>query len=312
MCSHIGAIVAAAAAVALAILAIRTLHGKKALKAWKVVNSPSCDKDTTPPICAGLLADPGPVPDPGRPKAVGFDSAAATFAARLVGRFITGIRSRPDLLGLAGMPAPSLVYAPRDARPLIAVWADGVRAVVAVRGTQTIADLASDLSYNQMSVPSIAQVRHPRGGTEVGLNVHGGMYRMWASVRSAVFAAIPPSTKKLFVAGHSLGAAVAFFIAYEAPPALTVEVVGLAPPRAGNAAFASAVARRARTLSVINAADLIPTTPWSYMPNSPDPWAYAHVHPLAFFSDSSTDIASCHAMPTYFNGIISGTVAVLP
>ena len=312
MCSHIGAMVAAAAAVALALLAIRILHGKKALKAWKIVNSPTCDKNTTPPVCAGLLADPGPVPDPSRPVVAGFDAAAATFAARLVGRFIAGIATeRSDLFSLAGMPAPSFAYAPRDARPLIAVWANGDQAVIAVRGTQTAADLAADLSYNQTSMPSVAHA-HYRLGKAAGISVHGGMYRMWAAVRSAVLAAIPPSTTKLFVAGHSLGAAVAFFIAFEAPPAITVEVVGLAPPRAGNAAFAAAVAGRARTLSVINAADLIPTMPWSYMPNTPDPWAYAHVHPLAFFSDSSTDIASCHVMPTYFNGITSGAVAVLP
>lgn len=125
--------------------------------------------------------------------------------------------------------------------------------------------------------------------TDSRIKVHQGMNKVYLGARAALFAALPPTVKALFITGHSLGAAVAFYYAYDAAHAgLTVEVVGLAPPRAGNPALAAT----ARTASLVNLADLIPT-----MPDGKAPDEYAAVAPVAVFNNLKSDIASCHGIP---------------
>lgn len=279
---------------------------KAALKGWAAIHSPDCIKSLSPPVCAALLSDPGPPPDPARPRVPGFDAAAATYAAKVVSRFIAylGPAGSPALLQLGGMGPPAFASIAQDQQPLAATWvaAGGAAAVVAVRGTQTVADLMSDLEYGETTA------------TDSRIKVHQGMIKVYLEARAALFAALPSTVKTLFITGHSLGAAVAFYYAYDAAQAgLTVEVVGLAPPRAGNQAFAAALAATARTASLINLADLIPTMPWSFMPDRKAPYTpdeYAAVAPVAVFNNLKSDIASCHGIPAYYEGIAAGPVVI--
>jgi triacylglycerol lipase len=217
------------------------------------------------------------------------------------------------LMVLPGLGPPSYAYIPQDAQALAATWVtpDGELAVVAIRGTATMDDLLSDLEYSE----TVGSVADPR------VRVHGGMAAVYQAAKPALFAAVPPTAKALFIAGHSLGAAVAFLYAFDAAAAapgrarpLAVEVHGLAPPRVGNPAFASLLASRARTATLVNLADLVPTLPWSFMPNIQTPAApdaYAHVPPVAAFEALRSDIVSCHDIFTYYAGI-SAPPAIVP
>lgn len=295
-CAAILATVVALVVILIAYLWVKVTSARRkakaALKGWAAIHSPDCFKSLSPPVCAALLSDPGPPPDPARPRVPGFDAAAVTYAAKGVSRFIAylGPAGSDSLLRLSGMGPPAFASIAQDQQPLAATWvaAGGAAAVVAVRGTQTVADLMSDLEYGETAASA----------TDSRIKAHQGKNKVYLGARAALFAALPPTVKTLFITGHSLGAAVAFYDAAHA--GLTVEVVGLAPPRAGNQAFAAALAATARTASLVNLADLIPTMPWSFMPDGKAPYTpdeYAAVAPVAVFNNLKSDIASCHGIP---------------
>jgi len=336
---------------------------------WAKNSSPACFNDLTPKMCQDILTSPGPVPPmPGPvPPMPGpgprFDTAGAVFGARMVGRFIASIGSKqPGLLDLRSsskFQAPVLLHITEDPQPIGAVWMslDGKTAAVIFRGTQTLADLITDLDVNQRRVrrpwiPGISS-RYSRSGrsaqykqvllSESGAGagagpvaVHGGVYKNYMEVRDTIMRIIRGSpVTEIFVAGHSLGAGIAFLCAYElslptkvpgTTPGITpkmapkitpkIRVFGFAPPRVGNPAFARILASRVHTTSVINLADVVPSLPWSYMPGSAnsldgdDPSTFAHVTPIALFNNIKTDIASCHLIPTYLEGIRSGVTVL--
>jgi hypothetical protein len=310
-----------------------------ALAGWGAVRSATCDAPATiTPACDQLLADPGVPPVMsgdtfGAPNSV-FDRATAAYATQVVARFVAYIGTGDSAYaGLTGMQAPAFTSIALDAMPLAATWVspDGATAVVAIRGTRTVKDLMADLRYGQtvteqnhqmtLNVPIPDMLGAPAGDVAV----HSGMYAVYLAAKPGLLAALPATVRTVFVAGHSMGAALAFYYALDlaqrhvvlgfasvAPQnEVAVTVRGIAPPRAGNAAFASMVAIAADAASLINTADLVPSLPWSYMPNSADPTApleYAHVQPVAAFTNRQPDIGSCHAPPAYFAGLASAVV----
>ncbi len=326
-----------------------------ALAGWGAVRSATCDAPATiTPACDQLLADPGVPPvmpgdSFGTPNAT-FDRATAAYATQVVARFVAYIGTGdPAYAGLTGMQAPAFTSIALDAMPLAATWVslDGATAVVAIRGTRTVKDLMADLRYGQTVTDSRSAANHQVtlnvpipdlfGAPSGDVAVHSGMYAVYLAAKPGLLAALPATVRTVFVAGHSMGAALAFYYALdlaqrhvvlgfasaapqnESPMGggvigvtpLAVTVRGIAPPRAGNAAFASMVAIAADAASLINTADLVPGLPWSYMPNSADPTApleYAHVQPVAAFTNRQPDIGSCHAPPAYFAGLASAVV----
>lgn len=281
-----------------------------AVRGWAAEYSPNCSPDITPPICVSLLSAPAAPPDPRRPPVQGFDAAASLYAVQVVSRFISFLGGAPaaqSLVQLPGLGPPSYAFIPQDSQALAATWAtpDGSQVVVAIRGTATVADLVSDLEYGETVGSPLSPL----------VRVHRGMNAVYQGAKAALFAAIPSTAKTLFITGHSLGAAVAFLYAYDASAAgLLVEVHGIAPPRVGNAAFAAQLAAQARTSSLVNLADCIPSMPLSYMPDTSTPATpdmYAHVGPVAAFNNLRSDIVSCHAMPAYYEGLQVGPV-ILP
>lgn len=299
------------------------------LRAWGAALAPSCGgagAGAAPlaPECAALLAPLG------APPAAGAPAAAATYATRLLARFIAYVGTGdagflPISDGTAAGVAPALIVGDDGSggavSPLAAVWALPGGAAVAVRGTKTVADLLADLRYGQVAAggPAMAMTELVPHAAAAKMGspalVHRGMYGLYLGVRPALRAAVlaaaaaggamgPP---RIFVAGHSMGAALAFYLALDlaADEAGAVEVWGVAPPRAGDAAFAAAVAAAAKAASLVNLADFVPSLPWSYSPNSAPPYApyaYAHVQPALAFSHVGPDAGSCHALPAYFAG----------
>ena len=292
-----------AALVVLAALLIAWFYREKkrvaaALARWGESAVPDCFRAVAP-SCGAMFAQ---VSDP----------QAAEFAVGAVARFVASIGACRDrrtgaCADAAPVPGSVLVgYAP-DSLPLAAVWAAGDAAVVVFRGTITAADLAADAKYYEADL-------HTHAGAPI--RVHKGMYSVYLAARSQLFAAIPPPPAALFVAGHSLGAAVAFYFAREAAAlGCQVTVVGIAPPRAGNSAFAAAVSSTTKSLSIVNLADVVPTLPWAFMPDFSGtadrpraPIEYAHVEPVAVFDNRRSDPLACHALPAYFAGLPAAVV----
>lgn len=305
----------------------RVLAAKRRLGAavtnWGLITTSTCDTpEKITPDCDKLLADPGLPPVQQAPTGR-FDPAATTYAIQVVARFIAYLNTgNLAYTSLAGMRAPVYTSIAQDtAHQLAATWvsADGTGAVVAIRGTMTLEDLMADLKFNESTLAQNNQqatitvmVPDVLGAPFGPIAVHQGMYGVYMNARASLLAALPATVRSVFVAGHSMGAAIAFYYALElAQKGLQVEVHGLAPPRAGNAAFAAAVASTTSASSLINMADLVPSVPWSYMPDTTDPMEpieYAHVQPVAIFDARLPDIGSCHALPAYFAGAPVATV----
>lgn len=324
-----------ALAAALSILAIvgscrllkRARDLQCAVNSWAQQIDPSCDSPTTSPaVCAPLLSGAlgRPPPSIRRPSSgpPPYDAPTATYAVKLAARFIAYLASNDTrLVTLEDMMPPVLSFQPQDQKMALAgTWAslDGYSAVVAIRGTKTEEDFRLDMKYHEVrpSTRQVAVVRPPTPllGSAKAMQVHSGMYGAYVSVRDSLFAALPTAltsrgTGEVFMTGHSMGAAVAFYFALElavAYPNIAVTAVGLAPPRAGDGAFAEEVSAIANCTSIINLADFVPSMPWSYMPDSVPPYTvdeYAHVMPVFAFNNRKADVTACHGPLAYFEGI---------
>ena len=315
------AVTLAALVLLLILVAVWFFHEKRKVAAafarWGESAVPDCFQKIVP-TCGPMFAAGA-----GSPPAMFDNSASSRFAVGIVARFIASLT--PDSTGwwLPNGRVKLIGYAP-DLLPLAAVWpasesaagVDSLRdrggpraTLVAFRGTISAADLAADAKY------------YERGLGDGTIRVHGGMYSVYLAARDQLFSALP-SRGQIFVAGHSLGAAVAFYFAREAAiRGYDVEVVGIAPPRAGNPAFAEDVSRVTRhALSVINEADVVPTLPWTYMPDFAGtarhprpPTSYAHVEPVAIFSNRGPDAIANHGLPAYFAGLaMPDPLAIIP
>ena len=304
-----------------------------AVAAWASPLAPECAGDLTAHVCAPLAAPLGPPPT-WVSGAVTLPAApAADLAAALMYAVSLTAQTTTSTLGFVAPPAVGGVANPVkvaagavDAAPFALVWAnangDSPWVAVGFRGTATAADLLADSHYGLASPTAAFGVRladvvgggqplpvliTPQlpGGVEP--TVHSGFASTYADLRGALMRAVAaaPPTAPVFIAGHSLGAALAFLAAADVAtvyPGRAVRVVGVAPPRVGNSAFTIWLATRPglAAVSLINLADLVPSLPWSYMPVlGGAPVAFAHVEPVVVGSAIWPDAVGCHSVPAY-------------
>lgn len=330
MCDLV-ALAAVLAIGAILYLAYRTYKKRlaAAVDQWGARVDPTCDDPTTDPYACSRLLRPMNSPP------VSDRLSIAEYSARAVGRFIAYLGSGDTrYLHISQMRGPYLAMESSDrgakymtamspARtqlPLAASWLsdDGRTVLVAIRGTKTAADFMTDMKYHE-TVPNRTRSVTLRAAAAPSheLQVHSGMYAAYLSIREALFASLDMRTTRALISGHSMGAAVAYYFAHELAverPWVTVEVIGFAPPRAGNAAFATAVAVVADTATYINMADFVPSVPWSFMPDMTPPYTpdeFAHVVPIYSFNSRKRDVTACHSLLTYYNCLVSSTPPVL-
>ncbi|ABM03668.1 lipase, class 3 [Psychromonas ingrahamii 37] len=130
--------------------------------------------------------------------------------------------------------------------------------VLAFRGTEVTnaADIRSDVSANPMNI----------GPKEEGHQVHSGFYNAFKAAQSVIELSLnKPELKNmpLYITGHSLGGALAVVATY----CISNDSVGacytFGGPRVGNMLFGQSI--RTPVYRVINAADLVPRLPPSYL-----------------------------------------------
>jgi triacylglycerol lipase len=248
----------------------------------------------------------------------GFDRAIVLEAAALVNqaydqyeKFTHGaswsIQGNYDTLGLLSARPPASGEEPFG---FVVRNRTSGNVFVTFRGTQSIEDWLSNLSF--------PQVPHPWGHAEKGFN---DLYdQCAAATRAAV--RLAPAASSVFVTGHSLGSALATLATADLADSGLSPDVGMynfASPRVGDRVFADRFnARVASRWRIVNTEDIVTSVPIatpelssSSLPNSPFAMFlmlahhldYEHVGNAVTFTTHNGSIIANHQMPTYISAL---------
>lgn len=295
--------------IVIVIVNITTLiNDLKALKTLDKNIEPICTTDISANICQSILEKIGPVPNINR-TVTGFDQVSAFYAINICEKVLAFIgtgKNDKSLLSLPDMNSYILIYSSIDSNPFACIWLNSTntQCVISFRGTSTIADARADLNYNEITIYD-------------KYKVHGGMYNVYSTMQKFLLDNIPNTVTSVFISGHSLGAALAYYMAMDLIMyrQLLVDLFVIAPPRSGDKNFANYLSQNSKHItSLINLADIVPSVPWSYMPNfkqTNNLNQFSHVFPVAIFNNLRADILSCHMLPAYFEGVNNNIVTLV-
>jgi triacylglycerol lipase len=137
------------------------------------------------------------------------------------------------------------------------IWKNGQDLIVAFRGTRSLRNFVTDLRCRRVPL-------FPGAKAEV----HQGFQRALESIYDALHAAVAqraggPASPRLWITGHSLGAALAKLFALRCKLELA-GVYTFGEPRVGNAAFRDSYNYwlKSKTFRVVDAEDFITRLPW--------------------------------------------------
>ncbi|QOY35624.1 lipase family protein [Anaerobacillus isosaccharinicus] len=173
--------------------------------------------------------------------------------------------------------------------------------VIAFRGTDSEPDWIADAEAFQEIFPY---------SEECGF-VHHGFLSIYKSCRDEIFKTYEriPSYKRLYITGHSLGAALATLHAFDVAVNghfHKITMYNYGSPRVGNPEFASRYSRTVRdSIRFVNSSDIIPMLPPQkiHCPFTKKYWNYQHVPKQVKFSIQAGSIQKNHALSTYKKGI---------
>lgn len=173
--------------------------------------------------------------------------------------------------------------------------------IIAFRGTQSNPDWIADADI----------VEHPFPYDSKNALVHGGFLSIYESCREQLLSKLYslPSQKKLYITGHSLGAALAVLHSldvYENNSFKQIALFTLAGPRVGNREFTTKYNRKIKnSIRFVNTNDIIPLLPPKkiYYPLSGKYISYRHVKKQVSFSQQTGTISGNHSIYTYIRGL---------
>jgi triacylglycerol lipase len=185
--------------------------------------------------------------------------------------------------------------------PIGFVAADRSDVYLVFRGTMTPRELFHDFSINLSQYPYAGQGR-----------VHDGFLQMYEKFRPAMLECLNKAGpgKRLFITGHSLGAALATLAAPDisaSTPFTSPVVYTFASPRVGDREFAEEYNRlfRGRTFRIANTCDIVVSIPF------PVPFLafiggfFTHVDEPVEFTAQQEDLERNHAIGTYRGALLS-------
>ncbi|WP_078547613.1 lipase family protein [Litchfieldia alkalitelluris] len=175
--------------------------------------------------------------------------------------------------------------------------------ITAFRGTDSDPDWISDAEVFQSSFPY---------STDKKLLVHDGFLSIYQSCRDEIlksYSTVSKNNKKLFITGHSLGAAIATLHALDTAMNTDfkdVNVINFASPRVGNQEFANNYNQLInKSTRFVNQDDIIPLLPPEKIqcPFTKKDWKYSHVDSPLNFRIQTGSLAGNHALTTYKEGV---------
>jgi hypothetical protein len=233
---------------------------------------------------------------------------------QLISEFLVYINSK-KIKDLTQTTTPNFIYSSIDSNPIALIYSNNNTTFIIFRGTQTINDIISDLSYNYYNTDSLPSKYKNTDGLPSKVSIHKKYNSIYLEIKEKILNFI--KTNNVFICGHSMGAALVFILAEDLSKDSTksVYVIGIAPPRIGNEEFVKNLKKNCKyVLSVINLADTVPSLFWSYMPNAIEPYTppqFVLVTPCLLFYNLAPSIAACHQPITYYNGIKNNKLSFL-
>jgi hypothetical protein len=169
------------------------------------------------------------------------------------------------------------------------------RVMLAIRGTATFIEWLVDAEFKRCAFP---------GATGAGM-VEDGFCGVYASMKCSStgsdvlsFVRALPSTTRVTIAGHSLGAAVATLLAVDIAanvPDVDLSLYTFASPRVGDATFAAFSAARITThFRIVNRPDIVPRLPPLYVPTGTEIELDSTTYP-----EVAHRVACYHTLTTY-------------
>jgi triacylglycerol lipase len=203
----------------------------------------------------------------------------------------------------------NIISNPSSKKPIIGkIFTDNKnRAWVSFRGTQTLDELLADLNFHEKSIAK----KHKQVtmcSTE-NIKVHQGFLEEYTTFRSKILQYFKQNSSydQIIITGHSLGSALAVLLSYDlmnSDQSTKLVVYLFACPRVGNLEFQKAY--KVPCFSIVNRSDLIPTLPFSVMPNnSHSVNIFSHVGTQISFDDNWKSLGNNHQIPIYAANILN-------
>lgn len=281
--------------------------------------------DDGSPVCRTLTGTPLTAPAPQPPQQGQLDRPLATYLCQLLARFGASLgHNDPSFItdGTGVQFVATVGSAPSPSRPYAAVFDDPDHdaCYVAVRGTHSAKDWEADVTY-QLTEWTHAPAGKPRPF------VHRGAFDIYNRLRSRLAAVLTGLNRKsLFITGHSLGGAIASYLAFDAASTgiggalktvSDVRLVTFGSMRPGTPEFAQAVQGAVQSVTtIVNLADIVPSLPPTWLPNIASQqcqlYQYGIINDIWAFNSPQGDLVSNHMLPVHFRALVTDKLSLVP
>lgn len=280
-------------------------------------------EDDGSPVCRTLTGTPLTAPVPQPPQKGQLDKPLATFLCQLLARFgaSLGHNDRSFITDGTGVQFVATVGQPGPSRPYVAVFDDAAHdaCYAVVRGTHSAKDWEADITYQ------LTEWTHAPAGTARPY-VHRGAFGIYNRLRNSLAGVLAGlGRKSLFVAGHSLGGAIASYLAFDAAATglggalkgtSDVRLVTFGSMRPGTPEFATAVQGAVQSAtSIVNLADIVPSLPPTWLPDLGSSqcrlYQYGVINDVWAFNAPQGDLVSNHMLPVHFQALVNDKLSPL-
>jgi triacylglycerol lipase len=171
--------------------------------------------------------------------------------------------------------------------------------IIAFRGTDSNPDWIVDAEVSQVPFPY----------TKETFFVHEGFSSIYQSCRDDIIDTLEqiPLKKKVYVTGHSLGAAIATLCAFDlSEHGFNVSLYNFASPRVGDPEFTKAFEQSVQeSYRFVNIYDIVPLLPPEsiYSPLADQTYYYQHIKDADTFGIQTDTLSGNHSIYTYIKGV---------
>jgi hypothetical protein len=232
------------------------------------------------------------------------------YVIKLIANFLKYLNSNYNIikLNINNLFNQKLIISEIDTKPIGISFSsqDKTKVFFVFRGTQTAADFFGDITYNYYDDNQKSDIK-----------IHKFYYNLYQEIKPQLLKCLYKQTTDIYICGHSMGAAISFVMAQNISQnkKYKVNVIGIAPPRTGNKEFVNSLKANCKyMLAIINMADLVPSSPFTYMPNLIQPYTpvqFDQITPALVFNNLNVSINANHQLITYYEGINGSSLAYL-